>query len=490
MPLAGKSPGLAAGAVPRFGREMKPSSILIRGGRVVTAADDVVADVLVEGEQIAAVGALGGRSADRVVEAAGKLVLPGCVDVHTHLDMPLRDDVVTADDFLSGQTAAAFGGTTCHIDFATQARGSTLAEALEAWHGKRERRSIIDNGFHMAVTDLSRPDLLEELARLPEHGVTSFKLYLAYKSSLQVDDGVLFRAMRIAAEVGARVMVHAENGDVIDVLVADALAHGHISPAWHAKTRPPATEGEAVNRSIELAHLAGCHLYVVHVSCREALAPIEAARRNGWAVTAETCPQYLLLDSSYLDRGDFEGARYVFTPPPRTRADQDALWRACAGDVLSVVSTDHCSFTWEQKLLGRDDFSQIPNGGVGIETRLELVHTFGVGEGRISLTRMVDLLATTPAKLFGLYPRKGTIATGSDADLVIFDPAREKTISASAHHSRADYSMFEGLRVRGVPELVIRRGEVIVEGGRLLADPGSGRFVERARVGDRLEPQS
>ncbi len=469
---------------------MRPASILIKNGRVITAADDVVADVLVEGEQIVSVGRLGEAAAERVIDATGKLVLPGCIDVHTHLDMPLGD-IVTADDFESGQTAAAFGGTTCHIDFATQTRGSTLAEALETWHGKRAGRSIIDNGFHMAVTDLSSPELLDELARLPEQGVTSFKLYLAYKSSLQVDDGVLFRAMRIAAASGARVMVHAENGDVIDVLVADALAQGHTSPVWHAKTRPPATEGEAVNRSIQLAHLAGCSLYVVHVSCREALEPIEAARRNGWAVTAETCPQYLLLDGSYLDRDGFEGAKYVFTPPPRTKADQDALWQACEQDVLSVISTDHCSFSWkEQKTLGRYDFSKIPNGGPGLETRLELVHTFGVGAGKLSLTRMVDLLATEPARLFGLYPRKGTIEPGSDADLVVFDPSREKTISAATEHSRADYSLFEGVRVKGVPELVLRRGEVIVEGERLLATPGSGQFVERARVGDRLEPRS
>ena len=468
---------------------MKPASILIRNGRVVTAADDVIADVLVEGEQIAAVGRVGEVAADRVIDATGKYVLPGCVDVHTHLDMPLGS-IVTADDFESGQTAAAFGGTTCHIDFATQSRGSMLTEALETWHAKREGRSIIDNGFHMAVTDLSRPELLDELASLPEHGVTSFKLYLAYKSSLQVDDGVLFRAMRVAAETGARAMVHAENGDVIDVLVADALAQGHTSPPWHARTRPPATEGEAVNRSIQLAHLAGCALYVVHVSCREALEPIETARRNGWDVTAETCPQYLLLDASYLDRDGFEGAKYVFTPPPRTKADQEALWQACGRGVLSVISTDHCSFYWSQKMLGRDDFSKIPNGGPGIETRLELVHTFGVGAGRISLPLMVDLLATEPARLFGLYPRKGTIAAGSDADLVVFDPARERTISAATHHSRADYSLFEGVQVKGVPEIVLRRGEVIVAGDRLLAIPGSGQFIERARVGERLDLRS
>jgi dihydropyrimidinase len=461
-------------------------SILIRHGRVVTAADDYIADLLVEDGRIALIGESIDRPADRVIEAAGKYVLPGCVDVHTHLDMPLGD-IVTADDFLSGQTAAAFGGTTCHIDFATQERGSTLAEALAAWHAKREGRSIIDNGFHIAVTDLSRPGALNELAALPEQGVTSYKLYLAYKSSLQVDDGVLFRAMRVAASTGALVMVHAENGDVIDVLVREALAQGHSSPRWHGLTRPPETEGEAVNRSIQLAHLAGCPLYVVHVSCRQALHPIEEAREKGWRVWGETCPQYLLIDSSYLERDGFEAAKYVFTPPPRAKENQDLLWAACRRDVISAVSTDHCSFFWQgQKTLGKDDFSKIPNGAPGIETRLELIHTFGVLTGRITLNRMVDLLATSPAKLFGLYPRKGTIAVGADADLVVFDPHEQRTLSASTHHSRADYTIYEGVEVTGIPEIVLRRGEVIVEGNELLAAPGSGLFVRRGRFGERL----
>jgi dihydropyrimidinase len=463
-------------------------SILIRNGRIVTAADDVVADVYVEGSRIALLGEALDVAADRVIDAAGKLVLPGCVDVHTHLDMPLGE-ISTADDFLSGQTAAAFGGTTCHVDFATQERGSTLAAALEAWHTKREGRSIIDNGFHMAVTDLSRPETLAELAALPEQGVTSYKLYLAYKASLQVGDDVLFRAMRVAAATGALVMVHAENGDVIDVLVQDALAQGHVEPRWHGLTRPPETEGEAVNRAIQLAHLAGCPLYVVHVSCREALEPIEAARAIGRPVWGETCPQYLLLDSSCLERDGFESAKYVCTPPPRARENQEVLWSACARGAISAISTDHCSFLWVgQKTLGRDDFSKIPNGLPGIETRLELVHTFGVLAGKLTLPRMVDLLATAPAKLFGLYPRKGTIAIGSDADLVLFDPAARRTLSASTHHSRADYTPYEGVQVTGSPELVIRRGEVIVEGDALLAAPGSGEYVRRARFGERLEP--
>jgi dihydropyrimidinase len=458
-------------------------SVLVRHGRIITASDDCVGDILVQGERIALVGSHLDVAADRVIDADGAYVLPGCVDVHTHFDMPLGE-IRTADDFLSGQTAAAFGGTTCHIDFATQERGSSFAEALTAWHGKREGRSLIDNGFHMAITDLSSPEALGELAALPDAGVTSVKLYLAYKHTLQVSDEVLFRAMEVAARAGILVMVHAENGDVIEVLVERARALGNLDPSWHARTRPPETEGEAVNRAIQLARIAGCPLYVVHVSCAEALEPIRAARARGWNVYGETCPQYLLLDSSSLEGP--EAIRYVYTPPPRASSNHELLWGACARNELSTISTDHCSFTLADKARGRDDFSKIPNGGPGVETRLELVHSFGVGRGRLGLNRMVDLLATTPAKLFGLYPRKGTIAVGSDADLVVFDPGAKRTISAATHHSRADYSLYEGFEVSGAPLLVLRRGEVIVEGGELRAEPGSGRYLPRARFGARL----
>ncbi|HEX4519167.1 MAG TPA: dihydropyrimidinase [Gaiellaceae bacterium] len=461
-------------------------SVLIKGGRVVTASDDYIADVFVDGERVTLIGESLDHDADRVIDARGKLVLPGCVDPHTHLDMPFGG-TVTIDDVQSGQTAAAFGGTTCHVDFCIQAAGQTFADALSDWHAKAEGKQVIDMGYHIAVTDLSAPGALDELAGLPDQGVTSYKLFMAYKGALMVDDETLFRTMEVAAETGALVMVHAENGDAIDVLVKKALAEGHTDPVWHARTRPPETEGEATNRAIQLAHVAGSPLYVVHVSCKESVEPIALARAKGWDVWGESCTQYFFVDETFLERPDFEGAKYVYTPPPRDKANQDVLWDSVRTDVLSVISTDHCAFKFDgQKTLGRDDFSKIPNGGPGLETRLQMIYTFGVREGRIGLNRMVELLATNPAKLFGLYPRKGTLAVGSDADIVIFDPEKRATISAATHHSRIDYSLYEGTEVIGVPEIVLLRGNVLVENGQLVASPGIGQYVARAKFGQEL----
>jgi dihydropyrimidinase len=461
-------------------------SVLIKGGRVVTAADDYVADVFVDGERVSLIGESLDVEADRTIDATRKYVLPGCVDPHTHLDMPFGG-TVTVDDVQSGQTSAAFGGTTCHVDFCIQGKGQTFADALAAWHAKAEGKQLIDMGYHIAVTDLSAPGALDELATLPDQGVTSYKLFMAYKGALQVDDETLFRSMEVAADSGALVMVHAENGDAIDVLVKKALAEGHTEPNWHALTRPPETEGEATNRAIQLARVAGCPLYVVHVSCKEAVDPIATARAKGWNVWGETCTQYFFVDYTFLERPDFEGAKFVYTPPPRDKANQQVLWDAVRTDVLSAVSTDHCAFLWDgQKTLGRDDFSKIPNGGPGIENRLQMIHHFGVREGRITLNRMVELLATNPAKLFGLYPRKGTLAVGSDADIVVFDPERRVTISAATHHSKVDYNLFEGTEVSGAPELVLLRGNVLVDNGELVAAPGIGKYVARARFGEEL----
>jgi dihydropyrimidinase len=461
-------------------------SVLIRGGRVITAADDYVGDIYVDDETVTLIGDSLDVQADKVIDAAGKYVLPGCVDPHTHLEMPWRGET-TIDDFESGQTAAAFGGTTTHVDFCIQGRGQSFAEALEIWHGKREGKTLIDNGFHIAVTDLREGGTLEELARLPEQGITSYKLFMAYKDSLMVDDETLFRTMQVAADTGALVMVHAENGDAIEVLVAEALAAGNTSPLYHALTRPPETEGEATNRAIQLARVAGSPLYVVHVSCAESVEPIALAREKGWNVHGETCTQYFFIDTSFLDKPNFEGAKYVYTPPPRAKENQEILWNAVRTDILSAVSTDHCGYLFKgQKDAGKDDFSQIPNGGPGLENRLHMIHEFGVRAGRISLNRMVELLATNPAKLFGLYPRKGTIAVGSDADLVVFDPEKKHTISAATHHSRVDYNLYEGTEVTGTPDVVVLRGNVLVENDRLVASPGVGQFVKRARFGEEL----
>ena len=461
-------------------------STLIKGGRIITAADDYVGDVFVDGERISLIGESLDVDADRTIDASGKYVLPGCVDPHTHLDMPFGG-TVTIDDVTSGQTAAAFGGTTCHVDFVIQPPGSSFADALDDWRGKAEGKQVIDMGYHMAVTDLREGGSLEELASLPEQGVTSYKLFMAYKGALMVDDETLFRTMEVAAETGALVMVHAENGDVIDVLVKQALAAGNTAPHFHALTRPPETEGEATNRAIQLARVAGAPLYVVHVSCKESIEPIAIARDKGWDVWGETCTQYLFIDDSYLDQPDFEGGKYVYTPPPRPKENQEHLWKALASDVLSVVSTDHCPFNWpEQKGLGRDDFSKIPNGGPGIENRLHMLYTFGVRTGKLTLNRFVELTSTNVAKRFGLYPKKGTVAVGSDADLVVWDPEKKLTISADTQHTNVNYNLFEGTEVTGAPEVVLVRGQVIVENDELVAEPGAGQFIKRARVGEHL----
>src|SRR5215216_3147309 len=463
-------------------------SVLIKGGRVITAADDYVGDVYVEGERISLIGESLDVSAERVVDASGKYVLPGCIDPHTHLDMPFGG-TVTIDDVESGQTSAAFGGTRCHVELIIQPQGATFAEAIETWKAKADGKQVIDMGYHMAVTDLKDGGSLEELATLPEQGITSYKLFMAYKGALMVDDETLFRTMQVAAETGALVMVHAENGDAIDVLVKDALAAGQTEPKYHALTRPPETEGEATNRAIQFARVAGSPLYVVHVSCAEAVEPIAIAREKGWDVWGETCTQYFFVDYTFLERPNFEGAKFVYTPPPRDKANQDVLWNAVRTDVLSAISTDHCAFSWDgQKTLGRDDFSKIPNGGPGLENRLQMIHEFGVRSGRLTLNRMVELLATNPAKLFGLYPRKGTIAVGSDADIVVFDPDGKHTISASTHHSNVDYNLYEATEVTGTPEVVLLRGNVLVENDQLVASPGIGQFVRRARFGEELKP--
>jgi dihydropyrimidinase len=464
-------------------------SLLIKGGRVITASDDYIGDVFVEGERISLIGESLDVSAERVIDAAGKYVLPGAVDPHTHLEMPWRGKT-TIDDFYHGHVAAAFGGTTTHVDFCIQGKGETFAQALENWHAKREGKAIIDNGFHIIVTDLSESGAtLEELATLPdEHGVSSYKLFMAYNDSLRISDEGLFQVMQVAAKTGACVMVHAENGDAIEVLMADAIAAGNTDPIYHALTRPPETEAEATNRAIQLARVAGAPLYVVHVSCEESLEPIQIARNKGWDVWGETCTQYLFVDTTFLERLDgFEAGNYVYTPPPRPKKNQPVLWDAVLMNDLQVISTDHCGYTKEQKALGKDDFRQIPNGAAGMENRLHMIHHFGVREGRITLNRMVELCCTNPAKLFGLYPKKGTIAPGTDADIVIFDPDKKHTISAKTHHSATDINIFDGTEVVGSPEIVVRRGEVIVDGDELFAKAGSGQFVRRAKFREELK---
>jgi dihydropyrimidinase len=465
-------------------------SLLIKDGRIITAVDDYVGDVLIEGETVAAIGASLDVGADRVIDAAGSYVIPGAIDPHTHMEMPFGG-TVSCDDFTSGTVSAAFGGTTSLVDFCLQAPGQTIPEALASWHEKIARcPPVIDVGFHIAITDLHDGGRLEDVARMPDEGVTSYKLFMAYKGAIMVDDESLFRTMQVAAETGALVMVHAENGDVIDVLVKRALAEGKTEPRWHAATRPPLTEGEATSRAIALAHIAGCPLYVVHVSCREAIEPVARARAAGWRTWGETCTQYLFIDEHHLEEPDFAGAKYVFTPPPRAPENHEHLWRALSTGVLSAVSSDHCPFRLaDQKTLGREDFSKIPNGGPGTENRLHMLHHFGVREGRLTMNQLVDLCCTQPARLFGMFPRKGTIAVGSDADIVVWDPAKPLTLSAAGHHSNVDYNLYEGTEVIGAPQVVLVRGQVVVENDELVASPGTGRFVRRARFGENLAAQ-
>ena len=464
-------------------------SVLIKSGRIVTAADDYVGDVYVDNGTVSLIGESLDVAADKVIDATGKFVIPGAIDPHTHIELPFGG-TVTCDDFTSGTVSAAFGGTTSLVDFCFQMPGQTFTEALETWHEKIERcKPVIDVGFHMAITDLREGGTLGDLAKVPDEGVTSYKLFMAYKGAVMVDDETLFKTMEVASETGALVMVHAENGDAIDILVKKALAEGHTEPIWHARTRPPEMEGEATNRAIQLARVAGAPLYVVHVSCKEAIEPIAIAREKGWDIWGETCTQYLFVDESALDQPDFEGVKYVYTPPPRPKENQEHLWKALESDVLSVVSTDHCPFNWpEQKGLGRDDFSKIPNGGPGIENRLHMLYSFGVRPGRFTMNRLVELVSTNPAKRFGLYPRKGTIAPGSDADIVVWDPNKKLTVSAKTHHSNVNYNLFEGTEVIGAPEVVLVRGQVIVENDELVAQPGAGQFVRRARSGEELLP--
>jgi len=465
-------------------------SVLIKGGRVVTASDDYVGDIFIEDGTISLIGASLDVTADKVIDASGKYVMPGAIDPHTHIEM-FFGGTTTCDDFTSGTTAAAFGGTTTLIDFCVQTPGDTFAQALEKYHEKIERcPPVIDVGFHIAVTDLHTGGTLEDLAKLPDEGVTSYKLFMAYKGAVMVDDETLFRVMQTAHETGALVMVHAENGDAIDVIVKETVAAGKTDPVWHARSRPMETEAEATNRAIQLAHVADAPLYVVHVSCQPSVEPIALAREKGWKVWGETCTQYFFIDESMMEAPNWEGAKYIYTPPPRPKEHQEHLWKAIQNDVLSAVSTDHCPFNWpEQKGINGRDFQVVPNGGPGIENRLHMLWTFGVGTGRITPNRFVELVSTNIAKLFGLYPRKGTIAPGSDADIVVWDPNKKLTISAATHHTNVNYNLFEGTEVTGAPEVVLVRGQVIIENDKLVAEPGAGQFVKRARFGEELKPR-
>ena len=457
-------------------------NLLIKGARVVTAADDYTADVYVSDGKVATIGAALELPADQVIDATGCYLLPGGVDPHTHLAFNLGA-TTTADDYASGTIAAAFGGTTTVVNFAQQRRGQHLRAAIDDGLAAAEGKAVIDYGQHVVITGLDSGSL-SQVDELAAEGVTSIKLFMAYPGELMVDDATMFQVLERARQVGALCCVHAENGPVIDVLVRRALAAGHANPAWHGRTRPELAEAEATHRAIALAEMAGSAVYFVHLSCTEALDEVTAARDRGRPVFAETCPHYLFLDSSVYDDESFDTAKYVLTPPLRPARHHAQLWRGLRTDDLQVVSTDHCPFCLNgQKTLGAHDFSRIPNGGPGIEHRLQLLYSGGVVAGHLTLRRMVEVFATTPARLFGLYPRKGTIAVGSDADLVLFDPNGTTTISADTHHMAVDYSLYEGWRLTGAVRTVISAGRPVVEHGVFVGKPGSGRYLRREASG-------
>jgi len=457
--------------------------LLIRNGTVVTADKTLAADVLIEGEIIREVRAgIPVEPAHEVVDASGMMLLPGGIDAHTHLDMPFGG-TTSSDDFETGTRAAAIGGTTTIVDFAIQARSTRMRDALDTWWKKAESKACIDYGLHMIVTDLPEAGL-EDMDEMVHEGVASFKLFMAYPNVLMVDDATIFRALQQTSRNGALICMHAENGSVIDVIVRQALAEGKTAPVYHALTRPTLAEAEAVHRAIAMAEMAGVPIYIVHLSSEDALNQVREARDRGLPAFAETCPQYLLLSIDQMKLPGFESAKYVFTPPLREKENLPKLWDGLRTDHLQVVSTDHCPFCFEdQKALGKDDFTKIPNGGPGIENRLQLLHHHGVGAGKITLNRFVEIVSTAPARIFGMYPKKGTIAPGSDADIVVWDPKTRHLISAKTHHMRVDYSMFEGFQVTGNARQVFSRGELIVKDGEYVGRVGRGQYLRRAARG-------
>ncbi|MDQ2856358.1 MAG: dihydropyrimidinase [Acidobacteriota bacterium] len=450
---------------------------IIKNGRVITAVDDYKGDILIEDGVVSVIGAHLEMEADKIIDAAGKLVIPGGIDPHTHMELPFGG-TQASDDFRTGTIAAAHGGTTSIIDFAVQNKGQSLIAGLDNWHQKAEGKCAIDYGFHLITTDFE-DNQIEEMHTLMDEGVTSFKMFMAYPGVFLVDDATIFRAMSAAGERGGLICMHAENGIVINEIIKHALAKGHTAPKYHALTRPTVAEAEGVHRAIAIAEMAESPVYIVHLSCADALNQVRQARDRGIPAFAETCPQYLFL--SLDDYGDdFEGAKYVMTPPLREKANQAELWKGLKMDDLQVISTDHCPFCMkEQKELGRDDFTKIPNGAPGVEHRVPLIYNGGVVENRISLNRFVELTSTAAAKMFGMFPKKGTIAVGSDADIVIFDADKEQTISAATHHMNVDYSAYEGRTIRGVVETVLSRGKIVIEQGEFKGKAGDGQFVKR-----------
>ncbi|HRD82329.1 MAG TPA: dihydropyrimidinase [Saprospiraceae bacterium] len=452
-------------------------SILIRNGRIVTASEDYVADIYIEGETVHSIGKNLPMQADQIIDAGGKVVMPGGIDPHVHLQMPFMG-TWSSDSYETGTLAALHGGTTMVIDFVLQTQGKSLYHALEAWRGRSDGNCYGDYSFHIAVTDYNN-DTRQEIGSLVENeGITSFKTFMAYKGALMIDDGQMVDLMQEVKRHGGMVTVHATNGDMIDKLIAKHRAEGKLSPLYHYLSQPEVTEAEASGRFADMAHYTGVQGYIVHMTCQGALDAVRRATFRNQKVYAETCIQYLVLDASLYEK-DPEGAKWVMSPPLRQKKDQEALWAGIDQGLVQLVATDHCPFTWEQKMMGKDDFSKIPNGHPAIEHRMELLWSEGVAKGRISANKYVELSSANAARIFGMYPKKGCIAPGSDADIVIFDPNERHTLSAKTHHMNVDYSAYEGHEVQGKCKTVILRGKVAVDEGKVLIEKGYGQYVKR-----------
>jgi len=452
-------------------------STLIKNGRIITATDDYVADIFIEGETISAIGKNLNVIANKVIDAAGLLVMPGGIDPHVHLAMPFMG-TFSSDDYETGTRAALYGGTTTIIDFVLQTQGKSLQHALDDWNSRAKGNTVGDYSFHMAVTDFNEDTKKEIKHFIEEEGITSFKTFMAYKGALMIDDRQMVGLMQEVKKQGGLVTVHATNGDMIDFLVAKHKAEGKTAPLYHYLSQPEVTEAEASSRFADMIHYTGCPGYIVHMTCEGALNAVRNATRRNQHLFVETCIQYLVLDAS-LYENDFEGAKWVMSPPLREKKDQTTLWAGINQGLVNVVATDHCPFMWEQKLMGKNDFSKIPNGHPAIENRMELLFSEGVNKGKISLNKYVEVASTNAAKIFGMFPKKGTIAVGSDADIVLFDPNEKHTLSASKHHMNVDYSGYEGWELTGKVKSVLLRGTVAIDNNKCLVDKGYGQFIKR-----------
>jgi dihydropyrimidinase len=459
-------------------------SILIKNGRIITATDDYVADIYIEGETIAAIGKNLNVKADQEIDAAGKLVMPGGIDPHVHLDMPFMG-TYSSDNYETGTRAALYGGTTTVIDFILQTQGKSLQSALQEWKGRSDNNAVGDYSFHMAVTDFNDETKKEIQHFIENEGITSFKTFMAYKGALMIDDRQMVGLMDEVKKHGGLINVHATNGDMIDYLIQKHRSEGKLAPLYHYLSQPEVTEAEASERFVDLANYTGCPGYIVHLTCEGALNAVRNATKRNQNVFVETCIQYLLLDASLYER-NFEGAKWVMSPPLREKKDQETLWAGLNQGLVNVVATDHCPFMWEQKLMGKDDFSKIPNGHPAIENRMELLFSEGVNKGRITLNKFVEVASTNAAKIFGMFPKKGTIAVGSDADIVIFDANEKHTLSAKTHHMNVDYSGYEGWELTGKVKTVLLRGHVAIDNNECKISKGYGQFVKRNKVAGKI----